>query len=319
MDHFLDLQLFQPEYLSTILDRALEIKYNPQKFSRALAGKKMYMLFQKTSTRTALSFAFAMTGLGGEYFLQKWDESNFTVGEIQDETRYISRSVDVIMARLKSNLDINLMARYATVPVINGCCDKHHPCQAMADLLTLKELFGHLRVKMLYIGVRNNVLNSLMGSLPRMGGQLYAVTPIINAPSDDPDLYRLALKTGNFHDVGNGHPTLADLKEIVQDMDVVYTDTWIDMEFINDKKFENLKNERIKTMLPFQINDSLIQSSRVKVMHDMPIHAGYEISREMVEKHLNTILQQAENRKWAQASILLTLLENQEIQRLFRQ
>lgn len=318
MDHFLDLKLFQPDYLSAILDRALEVKKNPPKFSRALAGKKLYMLFQKTSTRTALSFAFAMTGLGGEYFMQKWEDSNFTIGEVQDETRYVSRSVDVIMARLKNNADINLMARYATVPVINGCCDKYHPCQAMADLMTIKELFGHLRIKLLYIGVRNNVLNSLMGSLPRMGGEMYAITPIINTPSDDQDLFRLAEQTGKFHDVGSGHPSVAEVKEIIKKVDVVYTDTWIDMEFINDNKFENLKNERINTMLPFQINTDLMKNSRAKVMHDMPIHAGYEISRDMVEAHINTILQQAENRKWAQAGILLTLLENQEIKGLFK-
>jgi ornithine carbamoyltransferase len=318
MEHFLDMKLLQPDYLSAILDRGLRIKKNPKKFSMALTGKKLYMLFQKTSTRTALSFAFAMTGLGGEYFMQKWDDSNFTVGEIQDETRYVSRSVDVIMARLKNNADINLMASYATVPVINGCCDKYHPCQAMADLLTIKELFGHLQVKLLYIGVRNNVLNSLMGSLPRMGGELYAITPIVNAPSEDPELNRMASQTGKFHDVGSGNPSVSELKEIVQKMDVVYTDTWIDMEFINDKKYEKIKNERISTMLPFQINSNLMKNSRAKVMHDMPVHAGYEISRDLVEAHMNIILQQAENRKWAQAGILLTLLENQEIKNLFR-
>jgi ornithine carbamoyltransferase len=313
MDHFLDLKQFQPAYLTKILDTALEVKKDPQKFSRALAGKKMYMLFQKTSTRTALSFAFAMTRLGGEYFMQKWDDSNFIVGEIQDETRYVSCSVDVIMARLKTNADINLMAQYSHVPVINGCCDKYHPCQAMADLLTIKELFGHLNVKVLYIGVRNNVLNSLMGSLPRLGAELYAVTPIVNAPSDDPELYRIALQTGKFHDVGSGHPSVGELKKITQEVDVVYTDTWIDMEFINDKKFESLKNERINTMLPFQINADLMKSSRAKVMHDMPIHAGYEISRDLVETHLGTILQQADNRKWAQAGILLALLDHKEL------
>ena len=100
----------------------------------------------------------------------------------------------------------NLMAKYSSVPVIDGCCNMYHPCQAMADLLTVKEKFGNLKVKLMYIGVRNNVLNSLMDTLPKLGGQLYAVTPIVNEPSKDDELYRAALKTGNFHDVGQGNP-----------------------------------------------------------------------------------------------------------------
>jgi len=269
----------------------------------------MYMLFQKTSTRTALSFAFAMTGLGGEYFMQNWQDSNFGVGEMQDEIRYVSHNVDVIMARMKDIADIRSMAKYSTVPVIDGCSNMYHPCQAMADLLTVKEIFGNLNIKLMYIGVRNNVLNSLMDSLPRLGGRLYAVTPIVNAPSQDDELYQAALKTGNFIDVGRGAPQIQDIRDLVKEKHVVYTDTWVDMEFINDKKFEALKNERIAKMLPFQINKELLKGSRAIVMHDMPIHAGYEISREAVEQHMPTILQQAENRKWAQMAVLMTLLK----------
>jgi ornithine carbamoyltransferase len=184
----------------------------------------------------------------------------------------------------------------------------YHPCQAMADLLTVKEKLGTLKINLMYIGVRNNVLNSLMDSLPKLGGQLYAVTPIVNEPSKDDELYQLALKTNNFHDVGQGNPDLADLKKLAKQMDVIYTDTWVDMEFINDKKFEALKNERVAKMLPFQINSELLKGSKSIVMHDMPIHAGYEISREVVEQHMETILQQAENRKWAQMAVLATLV-----------
>lgn len=197
MNHLINFKRFTPDALGNIVERSQIIKKNPAKFAKALASKRMYMLFQKTSTRTSLSFAFGMTGLGGEYFLQNWEDSNFTVGEIQDEVRYVSRNVDVIMARLKTNEDINLMAKHSTVPVINGCCNKYHPCQAMADMLTIKEIFGNFKVKLLYIGVRNNVLNSLMDSLPRLGGELYAVTPIINEPSIDDELYKMALRRVN--------------------------------------------------------------------------------------------------------------------------
>ena len=308
VNHFIDLKSFPPAYLEAVIDRALAVKRNPGDFSGALAGKKMYMLFQKTSTRTALSFAFGMTGLGGEYFLQNWEDSNFTVGEIRDEVRYIGRNVDVIMARLKKNEDIRQMSAYSTVPVINGCCERYHPCQAMADLLTVKELFGTFRVKLLYTGVRNNVLNSLMASLPRLGGELYAVTPVVNGPSIDEELYGAAVKTGHFHDIGNGRPTVDELREIVKEVNVVYTDTWVDMEFINDESFSAMKNERAAAMLPFQVNGELMEGSTAIVMHDMPIHSGYEISRDAVEAHMETIMRQAENRTYAQQGILLTLL-----------
>ncbi|HSW57020.1 MAG TPA: hypothetical protein VLH15_01325 [Dehalococcoidales bacterium] len=309
MNHFINFKNKDAAHLNNILDLALEIKKNPNKYSQALAGKKLYMLFQKTSTRTSLSFAFAMTGLGGQYFMQNWQDSNFGVGEMQDEVRYVSHNVDVIMARLKEVSDIHMMAKYSTVPVIDGCSNMYHPCQAMADLLTVKEKFGGFNVKLMYVGVRNNVLNSLMDSLPRLGGKLYSVTPIVNEPSRDEELYQAALKTGNFVDVGAGKPAVEEVFKLAKEMDVIYTDTWVDMEFINDKKFEALKNERVAKMLPFQINGSLLKGSRALVMHDMPIHAGYEISREAVELHMKTILQQAENRKWAQMAVLMHLLK----------
>ena len=112
-----------------------------------------------------------------------------------------------------------------------------------------------------------------MDSLPRLGGELFTVTPIVNQPSIDKELYETALKTGKFHDIGGGNPSIADLKKIAKEVDVIYTDTWVDMEFINDEKFAALKNERIKKMLPFQINGELLAGSHAIVMHDMPIHA----------------------------------------------
>ena len=309
MNHFINFKDFCPDYLESIIDQTLEIKHNPDKYTKALEGKRMYMLFQKTSTRTTLSFAYGMTALGGHYLIQNWEDSNFSVGEIQDEVRYVSRLADVIIARLKTNADINLMAKYAAVPVINGCCNMYHPTQAIADLVTIKEIFGSLNVKLLYIGVRNNVLNSLVDSLPRLGGELFTATPVMNEPSVDKDLYKSALQTDKFHDIGGGNPSIAEVKKIIKEVDVVYTDTWIDMEFIKDKVYEALKVERIKKMWPFQINHELMQGSKAIVLHDMPIHAGYEISRDIVEEHIENILQQAENKKYAAQSILLNLLK----------
>jgi ornithine carbamoyltransferase len=176
-------------------------------------------------------------------------------------------------------------------------------------LVTIKEIFGNFKIKLLYIGVRNNVLNSLIDSLPRLGGELFAATPVINEPSVDKGVYERALQTGKFHDIGNGNRSIAEVKNIIKEVDVVYTDTWVDMEFINDKAYEALKEERTKKMLPFQINRELMQGSKAIVLHDMPIHAGYEISRDLVEEHIENILQQAENKKYAAQSVLLSLLK----------
>ncbi len=308
VQHFIDFKDTHPEFLKYIIARGLDIKKNPGNYRDVLSGKRLYLLFQKTSTRTALSFAAGIKDMGGDYFLQNWEDSNFAVGEIRDEVRYVARHCDAVVARLKHNEDINLMAQHSPVPVINGCCDRYHPCQAMADLLTVRELFGGYDVKLVYIGVRNNVLNSLMGSLPFLGGELYAATPVVNPPSVDEELYNAALKTGRFHDIGGGNPSQDEVKAAVQAADVVYTDTWVDMEFINDPAYAKTKQERMEKMLPFQVNEALLEGSKAVVMHDMPIHAGYEITRDVVEKHIETILRQAENRKFAQQAVLLSLL-----------
>jgi ornithine carbamoyltransferase len=309
MNNFINFKNFSLDYLENIIDQALDMKHYPNQYARMLAGKNLYMLFQKTSTRTALSFAFGMTALGGRYLIQNWNDTNFSIAEIQDEVRYVSRQADIIMARLKTNADINLMAKYSYVPVINGCCNKYHPSQAIADLVTIKELFGTLKIKLLFIGVKNNVLNSLADSLPRLGGEVFTVTPVVNAPSVDKELDATACKTGKYHEIGSGHPTLTGIKKLIREFDIVYTDTWVDMEFIDDKTYAGQKDERIKKMLPFQINTELLQGSKALVMHDMPIHAGSEISRDVVETHMKTILQQADNRKYAAQSILFNLLK----------
>ena len=309
MNHFINFKDLIPDYLEAIIDQAVEIKHHPAQYAEALAGKNMYMLFQKTSTRTALSFALGIKALGGEYLIQNWEDSNFAVGEIPDEARYVSSQVDIIMARLKTNQDLILMAKYATVPVVNGCCNMYHPSQAIADLVTIKELFGNLKIKLLYIGVRNNVLNSLMDSLPRLGGELFAAAPVINEPSIDTELYETAAKNERFHDIGGGNPTISEVRKLVKEVDVVYTDTWIDMEFTNDPACAGVKEERVKKMLPFQVNNELLKGSKALVLHDMPIHTGYEISRETVEANIKNILQQADNRKYAAQSILLSLLK----------
>lgn len=313
MKDFINFKNFTGEEINKIIDKAIDIKNKPEEYSDSLRGKFLYELFQKTSTRTALSFSMGMKELGGEYFFQKWEDSNFEVGEIKDEIRYVGSNVDIIMARLKFHQDVEEMAKHSPVPIINGCCNKYHPCQAMADLLTIKEVFATYKIKFLYIGVMNNVLNSLMESLPKLGGELFVIAPIINEASFDEEIIEEAKKTGNLHILNHSGYRGQKLLDLVNNMDIIYTDSWIDMEFFNNPEFVDLKNERIEKMMPFQLNGDLLGNSRARIMHDMPIHAGYEISREIAEKNMEIILQQAENRKHAQKAILLYLLENNKI------
>lgn len=317
MVHFVNLKSFNSSYLEKIVGRSLIVKSNPERFKKSLAGKKMYMLFEKTSTRTALSFSLGIQELGGMYFMQSRQESNFSLSEIRDEVRYVGRNVDVIMARLKANEDINQMAEYSTVPVINGCCDRYHPCQAMADMLTIRELSGGFHVKMLYIGIRNNVFNSLLASLPKLGGELFTLTPITNYPEADGTSAKKELESSGHHEISHEGLTKAALREIIGNMDFVYTDTWIDMEHFHDEAYNGEKNRRLKVMTPFQLNRDLLEGHNVRVMHDMPMHPGLEITRDIIEEHLGTILRQAENRRHAQKAILLTLLEDENIKALF--
>ena len=305
--NFIDFSNIPAEILEIIIDNSLEVKNNSNAYGKLFEGKGLYMLFEKTSTRTAISFERAMVTMGGTAMIQRLEDTNFGICDIQDEVRYVGRNFDVITARMKNNADIKIMGEYSTVPIINGCCNKYHPCQAMADIMTIKELFGTFNVKMMYIGVWNNVFNSLVESLPKLGGKLYGCTPIMNKPAYDQKIVEAAMATGNFIQLDTNMPK-ENLKKLVQEMDVIYTDTWVDMEFFKNPSFAEKKEERLSKMMPFQINEELLEGSKAIIMHDMPMHPGYEISRETIEKHIDTILLQAENRTHAQKGILIEVM-----------
>jgi len=193
------------------------------------------------------------------------------------------------------------MAAASRVPVINGCDEKYHPSQAIADLITVKEKHGKLKgAKLVYIGVHNNVCNSLIEACSKTGVKLTTVTPIINEHARDEELMAAAKKTGLWQ-------TTLDAKKAVEDADFVYTDTWIDMEFFTDPKFAKEKEKRLKLMMPYQINKVLMKGSKAYVMHDMPIHRGYEISADIIEDKNSVIYEQAENRLYSAKAILLKL------------
>ena len=301
--HLINFKEMSGQQLNALIDLGIEVKHNPKKFAKAFAGKSLALIFQKTSTRTRVAFEVAMTQLGGHALYIDWRTTNFTLADIADETQYLSRNVNCIMARLLKNADLQRMAKASRVPVINGCDEKYHPSQAIADLITMKEKKGTLKgVKLTFIGIHNNVCNSLIEGCTKAGVELTTVTPIFNEPARDDELMQKAKKTGLWK-------TTLDAKKAVKDADFVYTDTWIDMEFFTDPKFAEEKEKRLKLMMPYQINSTLLKGSNAYIMHDMPIHRGYEISADAIENPKAVIYEQAENRLYSAKAILLKLME----------
>jgi ornithine carbamoyltransferase len=300
--HLINFKGLNGQQLTEMIEKGIEIKHNPEKYETALAGKSLALIFQKTSTRTRVSFEVAMTQLGGHGLYIDWRTTNFALADVGDETQYLSRNVDCIMARLLRNVDLQQMAKASRVPVINGCDEKYHPSQAIADLITVKEKKGKLKgTKLVYVGIHNNTCNSLVEGCTKTGVKIVTVTPTFNEPSRDDDLLKEAEKTGLWE------KTL-EVKQAVKDADFVYTDTWVDMEFFTDSKFAGEKEKRLKLMMPYQINKELLKGSSAYVMHDMPIHRGYEITADAIESPRSVIYEQGENRLYSAKTILLKLL-----------
>jgi len=303
MMHLINFKEHSSQDLNKLVDLGIEVKNNPKKYLKTFTGKSAALVFQKTSTRTRVSFEVAMTQLGGHALYIDWRSTNFALADITDEIQYLSRNVDCIMARLLCNSDLRKMAAASRVPIINGCDEMYHPSQALADLITIKEKHGKLGgAKLVYIGVHNNVANSLIEGCTKTGVKITTVTPIFNEASRDVALLSEAKKSGLWQ-------STLDVKKAVKDADFVYTDTWIDMEFFTDAKFVSEKEKRIKLMTPYQINSELLKGIDPYVMHDMPIHRGYEISAEAITSPKSVIYEQAENRLYSAKAIMLTLLK----------
>jgi ornithine carbamoyltransferase len=301
--HLINFKELSGKQLAEMIDKAVEIKHDPGKYRKTLDGKSLALIFQKTSTRTRVSFEVAMTQLGGHGLFIDWRTTNFALADVGDETQYVSRNVDCIMARLLKNADLQAMAKNSRVPVINGCDEKYHPSQAIADLITVKEKKGRLKgAKLVYIGIHNNVCNSLVEGCTKTGVKVTTVTPIFNEPTRDDELLEDARRTGLWE-------STLDVEAAVEDADFVYTDTWVDMEFFTDPKFVGQKEKRVKLMMPYQLNKELLKHSNAFVMHDMPIHRGYEITAEVVGSPKSVIYEQSENRLYSAKTILLKLLE----------
>jgi ornithine carbamoyltransferase len=302
VEHILRLRDLSAADLETVIRRGLELKSNPDLSWRPLEGRGLLLLFEKTSTRTTVSYQAAMGQLGGYSIVLSWKDSNFSISPISHETRYVSRNCDVIMARLLTHSALREVAANSSVPVINGCDDRYHPSQALADFMTILEVAGKLAgVTLCYVGVRNNVANSLIEGSMALGVRLLLVTPLSNPAAADEELDRMAAASGlvEYRD---------DLAVAASEADFIYTDTWVDMENFGDPSYATEKDRRVKIMSPYQLNRENLGDADPWVMHDMPIHPGFEISEDLVESPRSVIYQQAENRMHAQKALLLHLL-----------
>jgi ornithine carbamoyltransferase len=306
--HYLKVRDVTAEAFNFMLDRALEMKKNPAPWAEALRGKTLAMIFQKTSTRTRFSFEVGMTQLGGHAIFAQTQHTQMGIADIADEGKVISRYAQLIMARMMLNRDLVALAQGSEVPVINGCDDRYHPAQALTDLMTVKEYLGRTEdVKIVYMGVANNVSNSLSMAAIYAGARFTLCVPEFDPPAVDEEQLGILRASDRYEETD-------DPAKAMKDADVVYTDTWINMEHFSNPAYAEEKERRLKLLMPYQVNEDLLKLSgrRTLVMHCLPAHKGYEVNETVLYHPDSVIFDQAENRLHAQKALMLWLLKKYE-------
>ena len=297
-----DDQLSKQQTLE-LIELAKKIKKNPADYSQTLAGKSVVMIFEKPSLRTHVSFDMGINKLGGHALYL--GQQNGKLGErerISDYANNLSCFADAIVARVFSNDAIQGLAQHASVPVINALCDLYHPCQSLADFVTLSENFDDLsQVKFAYIGDGNNVSNSLMLMAATIGMDFTLICPEGCGPTD-----AMFSKAQNIAKASGSKMELSHDINAIGSQDVIATDTWVSMGDEDPSK----KAAILKKFAPYQVNHELMAKAGANVvMHCQPAHLGEEITEELFDdKEKSVVFQEAENRMWAQAAVLVTLL-----------
>jgi ornithine carbamoyltransferase len=284
------------------LSKELKDKLKNHESHRRLEGKTLAMIFEKPSTRTRVSFETGMYQLGGHALYLSASDLQLGRGEtIEDTARVLSGYVDCIMARTFKHETVVKLAESASVPVINGLSDLEHPCQILADLLTIQEEKGDFKgLKIAYIGDGNNVAHSLMLGCAKLGMSVSVAAPKGYAP--DSEIAKLSHKEAERH--GAFVEITTDPGKAASQADVLYTDVWVSMG--QDKE----KAKRLKVFKPFQINEKLFKKAKPDciVLHCLPAHRGLEITGEVMDGMRSRIFQQAENRLHSQKALLVTLV-----------
>lgn len=301
---FLTLDDYTPEEIRYLIDLSIELKKKQHagEAYQPLKGKTLGMIFEKSSTRTRVSFEVGMYQLGGQALFLSKNDLQLGRGEpIWDTGQVMSRYLDGIMIRTFAHKNVVDLARSATIPVINGLTDLFHPCQAMADYQTIYEKKGRLEgLKVAYIGDGNNMAHSLMMGAAKLGVHFVVATPEGYEP--DPEVVRLSVDFGVKH--GAKIEVTTDAKQAVADADVIYTDVWASMGF------EAEQQEREKAFHHYQVNESLVKyaKSDYLFMHCLPAHRGEEVSEAVIDGDRSVIYDQAENRLHAQKAIMAALM-----------
>ena len=301
MKHLLKLMDLSYKEILEILNLADQLKYE-KKYGiehHYLKGKTLGMIFQKSSTRTRVSFEVGMYDLGGSALFLSSRDLQIGRGEpIEDTARVLSRYLDGIMIRTYGQDEVEKLAEYGSIPIINGLTDYAHPCQVLADLMTIREHKGSIRGrKLCYIGDGNNMANSLI-----VGGIKMGMSVAIGCPKGyepDADIMKWASENGEFL-------CTDDIYEAAKDADVVYTDVWASMGE------EDEAEERKKIFAGFQVNKELMAVAKkdAMVLHCLPAHRGEEITADVLEAHASEIFDEAENRLHAQKAVMVMCMRN---------
>ena len=301
LNHFLKLSDLTTEELTELLNMADQLKYEKKNGipHKHLEGKSLGMIFEKSSTRTRVSFEVGMYELGGNPMFLSSNDLQIGRGEpVEDTARVLSRMIDGIMIRTFEQKEVEDLAKYGSIPVINGLTDYAHPCQVLADLMTIREHKMSLPgLKLCFIGDGNNMANSLIVGCIKMGMKVSIACPENYKP--DAEIMKWAYESGNFE-------CTTDILAAAKDADVLYTDVWASMGQEEEAK------ERQKVFKNYQINDSVMAVAKedAMVLHCLPAHREEEITAKVFEEHANEIFDEAENRLHAQKAVLVACMGN---------
>jgi ornithine carbamoyltransferase len=302
--HFLTLLDFSSSEVLYLLDLAIKLKKSQKEGNcpQHLSGKSLGMIFENASTRTRVSFEVGMTQLGGHSLFLSPRDLQIGRGEpIRDTAQVLSRYVDGIMIRTNSHETVEEFAKYSTVPVINALTDNYHPCQALADLLTIYEKKGKLKgLKITYVGDGNNVAHSLVVGAAKVGMDVAVATP--KGYEMDETIIAQALEVAK--ETGSIVTITTDPIEAVKDADIIYTDVWASMGY------EEEQSLRQKCLMPYQVNQELVSHAKSDYLflHCLPAHRGEEVSADVIDGSHSVVYDEAENRLHAQKAILVALI-----------
>ncbi|HEY8712569.1 MAG TPA: ornithine carbamoyltransferase [Thermoanaerobaculia bacterium] len=303
---FIEIHDYAAGEVMQIFELARDIKANPKKYRETLEGQTLAMIFEKSSTRTRVSFEVGMFQLGGHALFLSSRDIQLGRGEpIDDTAKVLSRYVDGIMARTFAHKTVTDLAEYASVPVINGLTDLSHPCQVMTDYFTAWEKFGNLKGrKIAYIGDGNNMAHSLMYGAPKVGMNIAIATPKGYAP----DITVVAAAEEDAKSAGTKLLVTTSIEEAVKDADVVETDVWASMGQ------EDEAEKRRRDFSGWMIDDRIMSMAKKDAifMHCLPAHRGEEVSAAVIDSPRSVIYDEAENRLHVQKAIMVTLMKDRK-------